>query len=1275
MFRSFASRSVTATCLLLIGLNPTSAAARSLPDTVYLLTSFRGNGDGLHLAYSTDGDQWTELRGVFLKPCVGGKLMRDPHLLLGPDNVFRLVWTSGWRDNGIGYASSSDLTNWSEQRFLPVMADVPGTKNCWAPETFYDAARGQYIITWSSDVEGRFPETVSPHRMNNRTYYVTTRDFETFSKPAVLIEPGFDHIDTTLLQRGEKTIAVIKEGDQQARGIAGPIHLLQADDPLGPYTLIKPPITTEFAEGPTLYTVGDETRLIVDFYRAGRIGVYATTDGRNWRDITSRTSVVRGHRHGTALTVPGALVARLLPAEDPVELRAPDPILDGFTADPAIRAFGDTYYVYPTSDKPNWNTTEFAVWSSKNLVDWKKEGVILDVTKDLTWADLQAWAPDCIERNGTYYFYFCARGKIGVATAPTPAGPFKDALDRPLLQREGAVRTNTIDPYPFIDDDGQAYLYYGNGQPAQAVRLKPDMVTLDGDPVDIDLRDFREGIVVFKRHGRYYFMWSIDDARSPNYRVGWGIADSPLGPVRSPDADSGQPFIVLQKHGPAVATAHHSVVNVPGTDRWYAVYHRHAIPDGSGYKRQTCLVRMEFNPDGSIKPMDPLTAPFKPGDRGEPIEHPRTPRKVAKPATLTINATRPGKPISPDLFGVFFEDINSAVDGGLYAELVQNRSFEYQATGHPSWNALTSWTFTQRDGGRGWQAIDTDRPIHANNPRHLVLHVDAPGAGVGVTNAGYDGIPVQAGKQYDLSLFARQLYSGRRWGRDVSVDARPMPIAARLESSNGDVLGEASFEVAGRDWRRYTATLAAQKSDDEARLVVLLRARGGLALDVISLFPQDTFRGRKNGLRADLAQAIADLQPKFVRFPGGCLVHGRGLDNMYRWKDTIGPIETRREQPNIWGYYQSVGLGYFEYFQFCEDIGAKPVPIVPAGVCCQNAGHMAGGHGQDGLPLDEMPAYIQEVLDLIEYANGPADSQWGAKRAAAGHPAPFQLEYLGIGNEDKITPAFEERFRLIYEAVKEKHPEIKVIGTVGPAPAGDDYEAGWRLANALGVPIVDEHYYVTPDWFWNNLHRYDACDREGPLVYLGEYAAHDQGRRTTLRSALAEAAYLTSLERNGDFVVMTSYAPLLGKLGKTQWNPNLIYFTNTQVVPTINYHVQRIFASNAGDAYLPSELATPEPTHDFASSAVRDGHTGDIVLKLVNGSPRIRPLQITIAGAQVVSSGTKMVLADNDPLATNSLETPERVVPRTAPVEAGSQFDYAAPPHSLTIIRLKTRDR
>lgn len=330
------------------------------------------------------------------------------------------------------------------------------------------------------------------------------------------------------------------------------------------------------------------------------------------------------------VSTPAALLAALaltasasVFAAEPSAAAPPVPILDGFTADPAIRVFGDTYYVYPTSDKDQWLTTDFSVWSSKDLVTWKKEGMILDVTKDLAWANIKAWAPDCIERNGTYYFYFCADGKIGVGTAKTPVGPFVDALGKPLLDRKADKRitTNTIDPHVFIDDDGQAYIYWANG-PLNVFKLKEDMVALDGDPVAFRIKglssgqviDIREAPVVFKRRGLYYFMWSVDDARSDNYRVAYGTSTSPFGPVNIPDNAT-----VLQKNGPAKGTGHHGIVNVPGTDRWYVAYHRHAIPGGSGYKREVCLARMEFDAEGRILPMDPMTQTFRPGDRGEPI--------------------------------------------------------------------------------------------------------------------------------------------------------------------------------------------------------------------------------------------------------------------------------------------------------------------------------------------------------------------------------------------------------------------------------------------------------------------------------------------------------------------------------------------------------------------------------------------------------------------------------------------------------------------------------
>ncbi|HKZ65832.1 MAG TPA: alpha-L-arabinofuranosidase C-terminal domain-containing protein [Chitinophagaceae bacterium] len=623
------------------------------------------------------------------------------------------------------------------------------------------------------------------------------------------------------------------------------------------------------------------------------------------------------------------------------------------------------------------------------------------------------------------------------------------------------------------------------------------------------------------------------------------------------------------------------------------------------------------------------------------------------------------KPISPELFGIFFEDLSYAADGGLYAELIQNRSFEYSPADRKGWHPLTAWEYTTEGFGYGAISVETNSPLHANNPHYVVLDVEEEGQqGVGLTNSGFDGIVVKTGEKYDFSIFIRQLSD------------HPIPLQVKLQSKKGVVYGEATFSTQAKDWKKYTATITTSQSDDSASLVIVAKAKGKLTIDVVSLFPQKTFKNRANGLRADLAQIIADLKPKFMRFPGGCLVHGDGLGNMYRWKNTIGPIEQRIEQRNIWSYHQTGGLGYYEYFQFCEDIGAKPLPVVAAAVSCQNSGGTwrIGGTGQKGLPMDEMKDYIQEVLDLIEYANGPVTSTWGAKRAAAGHPQPFSLQYVGIGNEDKQTDVFRSRFKMIYDAVKAKHPEITLIGTTGPFHSGEDYELGWKFANQLAVPVVDEHYYEKPEWFLNNLKRYDDYDRKASQVYVGEFAAHDINRKNTLRSALAEAAYMTTLERNGDIVKMASYAPLLARRNNTSWNPNLIYFTNTTILPTVNYYVQQLFSINQGDMYFSNIISSslPDTAKTFSASCVQDTKTGDIIIKLVNTDSATAQAHVNLSRFRSINPVASRTVLTGDLLAENSFEHPKNIVPKTFAFAAGKSVVYNAPAHSLTVIRIKT---
>ena len=454
-----------------------------------------------------------------------------------------------------------------------------------------------------------------------------------------------------------------------------------------------------------------------------------------------------------------------------------------------------------------------------------------------------------------------------------------------------------------------------------------------------------------------------------------------------------------------------------------------------------------------------------------------------------------------------------------------------------------------------------------------------------------------------LALLSRYIL-GRNGGGKV--------VVSLIDKEDREV-ASATVKVSSKNWKKCKAVLTAEADVEDARLCIAPSAGGTYHFDMVSLFPQNTFKGRKNGLRADLAQTLADLHPRFVRFPGGCVAHGDGIDNIYDWKGSIGPLEARKPLRNLWGYHQTRGLGYFEYFQFCEDIGAEPVPVLAAGVPCQNSG---GGtqYGHDdltkygqqcGIPMEQMPEYVQDVLDLIEYANGDArKTEWGRKRAEAGHPESFNLKYIGIGNEDLITEVFEERFTMIYNAVREKYPEVTVIGTVGPFYEGTDYNEGWKLASKLDIPMVDEHYYVAPGWFIHNQDYYDRYDRSKSKVYLGEYAAHLPGRPSNIETALSEALYLTAVERNADVVTMTSYAPLLAKEGHTQWSPDLIYFNNSEVKPTVGYYTQQLFGQNAGNHYIPSTVILDNERDAvqkrIGMSVVKNDTSGDYIVKLVN---------------------------------------------------------------------------
>jgi alpha-L-arabinofuranosidase len=660
-------------------------------------------------------------------------------------------------------------------------------------------------------------------------------------------------------------------------------------------------------------------------------------------------------------------------------------------------------------------------------------------------------------------------------------------------------------------------------------------------------------------------------------------------------------------------------------------------------------------------------------------------------ADIRVDATSP-KPISPMLIGIFFEDINYAADGGLYAELIQNRDFEYLASDGPKSGFTPTYAWSQlRNGVAEDVQLSDVNPLHANNSHYAVLTLRSAGEKLSLRNDGYDGITLRKGERYNLSIYGR-VAAGERGGR----------VKVRLVDASGEELAASSVTLTSKSWTKLQTVLTPNADATAAYLSIEPEAVATYNIDMVSLFPRATFHGRSNGLRADLAQTLADLHPRFVRFPGGCVAHGDGIDNIYNWKGSIGELHERQPLRNLWGYHQTRGLGYYEYFSFCEDIGAEPLPVVAAGVPCQNSGshtHYADNapeganvellkNGQQGgIPMEQLDDYIQDILDLIDYANGDEKTEWGAKRAAAGHKKPFNLKYIGIGNEDLISEVFEERFKKIYSVVSAKHPEITVVGTVGPFYEGTDYNEGWRVAAETGVPMVDEHYYVDPAWMIYNQDFYDGYDRSKSKVYLGEYAAHLPGRPSNVETALAEALYLTSVERNGDVVSMTSYAPLLAKEGHTQWRPDLIYFNNSEVKPTVDYFTQQMYGANSGTAYLPSQVKLSENDakegsksggagiesrsgvkERVAVSVVKDDVTGDYIVKLVNLLPVSVSADISVDGADLSGRRVTKTLLSGEPADSN-------VRPVTSEVDPvdGSSFSYTLPRYSFTVLRFDNK--
>jgi len=620
--------------------------------------------------------------------------------------------------------------------------------------------------------------------------------------------------------------------------------------------------------------------------------------------------------------------------------------------------------------------------------------------------------------------------------------------------------------------------------------------------------------------------------------------------------------------------------------------------------------------------------------------------------------------VPASMWGIFFEDINFAADGGIYAELVKNRSFNFN-------DPLMGWKWVNKGEGKGDGRLYNFGDVLRPNKRYVSIQSTNDNGSFGLSNEGFRGIGLKKDAGYRLTVTARN--------GDLNAVAN---LVVELVDSTGKVLAENQISGITKDWKKYEVILNPIRTDASARLDVMVKGKGLVEVETVSLFPVDTWKGRKNGLRSDLVQLLADMKPGFVRFPGGCIVEGREIATRYQWKKTVGETEDRELIINRWNtefkhrftpdYFQSFGLGFYEYFLLSEDIGAEPLPILNCGMACQY-------NTSELVDMKDLDPYIQDALDLIEFANGAVTTQWGKLRASMGHPEPFNLKMMGVGNE-QWGPQYIERFKRFNTVLKEKHPEIKLITSAGPSPEGDRFTYLWDELIKLNADFVDEHYYQSPSWFLKNASRYDAYPRKGPKVFAGEYAAHSKGQadptsRNNWESALAEAAFMTGLERNCDVVQMCSYAPLLAHKDAWQWNPDLIWFDNLNAVPTPNYFVQKLFATNKG-SYTVSVLkdnAVIAGQDGIYASATIDEKTKELILKLVNISQKAVPFKFSFTGQSFKSHNANMEVLKNKELTSwNSFMNPSNLGIEEQKVKvSGRSLMLNLDGNSVNVLRIK----
>ncbi|MHA7157633.1 alpha-L-arabinofuranosidase C-terminal domain-containing protein [Glutamicibacter endophyticus] len=1197
------------------------------------------DGEKIHLAVSKGDspDGWYTLNDgkPVLESELGTKGVRDPFLIRSPDgSKYYLLATDLKMYGGGSFGDaqemgsrslmiweSSDLINWSEQREVELAPENSG--NLWAPEAHWDEATGQYVVYWASAL---YPDEVAPEDRNirdsyQRMMYSTTTDFADFSEPKLWIDEkrgdGLGMIDSTVAEVDDTYYRLTKdEGDMSVRMESSPELLRTQGVTEGDgWNLITEQIgvgqpnpwggTFTSGEGPTMFPslTDDSWYLMIDqpSYHGGQgYMVFETDDlaSGDWRSAPE-IDLPSSPRHGTVLPITAAeqqaLIEAFPPADETEEPEPPAPVEPGPDPELPEGTFIEGFDSAELNERFNIVNEQAGSWELKDSAlqitsqrgdTWQdsndaKNLFMVDVpagdfsvathltapvSEDFQGAGLLAWKDfDNYVRAGLAHVNSAAGGPVVIESAAETDGVFGSSF---------TPRPGSTTEWLRLDRTGnELTVFYGDseGQWAEAAKFT---VSWDVTQVGLYALAAQDGTGHTASFDRFWLReagakdvvpegpFTLDGPGKQRYLVTDKHQRLSLSETRPTETlrftastlkadDETSPLRIVAEQGELSVRGKKLELSQKNGAAWRLV-------DAGGGKLNLRLADAKHeakawvvqHEDGSLRLGNRDQAVSLSLGSGEVGAH-----------TLSIDGDGTAHDISDTMYGAFYEDINYAADGGIYAELVRNRSFEFAPSDNKSFHGLTAWETV----GGGKIEVASEREQWLNDSNRAYLQIEASAAGDGVRNTSYnEGVALKEGEKYDFSVWAR------------SATAQDLQVSLTDATGNQD-LGGITVAIDGSDeWKQYTATLTAQRTTDAGRLQVAAGAAGTLRLDMVSLFPQDTWVGPVNGksvLRKDLAEMVEELKPSFLRFPGGCVTNvgtfdtyldsdGQDRQRTYQWKETIGAIEQRPTNWNFWGYNQSYGIGYLEYMKWAEDLGATPLPVVSVGAngCGSNIPEMTDD--------ERISVWVQDTLDLIEFANGDTNTTWGAKRAELGHPEPFNLKYIGLGNEEN-TKTFEANFPKFRDAIAEKYPEVTIISNTGPDDAGTRFDELWKFNREQGVDMVDEHYYNDPSWFLGNDERYDSYDRNGPHVFLGEYAS----RGNSFANALAEAAYMTGLERNSDVVEMASYAPMFANEDYVQWSPDMMWFDNDQTWGSVNYYNQKLWMNNVGDQVVPSQLS------------------------------------------------------------------------------------------------------